>query len=184
MKINRGIYKIINKINGKFYIGSAVNIKKRWSQHKCLLNKNKHGNNKLQNSWNKYGKDSFSFHILCIVDKDENLIPIEQLYLDWYKPYEVNMGYNICKIAGSALGIKRSDEFKKKMSIAAQNMSEEHKKNLSKSLKGRKLGENTKKKISEFQNRNNSWLGKKHSEESKRKMSKSQKKRWNKRLIS
>ncbi len=29
-----GIYKILNKINGKFYIGSAINIEARWRRHR------------------------------------------------------------------------------------------------------------------------------------------------------
>ena len=29
-----GVYKITNKINGKFYIGSSINIKRRWESHK------------------------------------------------------------------------------------------------------------------------------------------------------
>ena len=42
-----GIYKIVNSINNKIYVGSAKNIKKRWSAHKSDLNKNKHHNKHL-----------------------------------------------------------------------------------------------------------------------------------------
>lgn len=28
-----GIYKIVNKINGKIYVGQAKNIKERWKGH-------------------------------------------------------------------------------------------------------------------------------------------------------
>ena len=52
--MNSGIYKILNKINGKFYIGSAVNFKRRFARHKRLLNINCHPNEYLQNAWNKY----------------------------------------------------------------------------------------------------------------------------------
>ena len=48
-----GIYKIINKVNGKYYVGSSLNINKRWSVHKSALSKNKHHNDHLQNAWNK-----------------------------------------------------------------------------------------------------------------------------------
>ena len=37
-----GIYKIINKVNGKYYVGSAKNIRGRWNGHKHLLNRNIH----------------------------------------------------------------------------------------------------------------------------------------------
>jgi len=39
--IKTGIYKILNKINGKVYIGSATDIAKRWRDHKWHLNHNK-----------------------------------------------------------------------------------------------------------------------------------------------
>ena len=38
-----GIYKIVNLINGKVYIGSAVNFEKRWREHRRgLISKNHH----------------------------------------------------------------------------------------------------------------------------------------------
>lgn len=36
------IYKIINKVNGKFYIGSTKDIDKRWYQHYFALKNNCH----------------------------------------------------------------------------------------------------------------------------------------------
>jgi predicted GIY-YIG superfamily endonuclease len=39
-----GIYKITNLLNGKMYIGSAVNVRKRWHQHRHGLRCNKHDN--------------------------------------------------------------------------------------------------------------------------------------------
>ena len=58
-----GIYKITNNINNKFYIGSSKNITKRFKEHKWRLKNNKHPNNKLQNSWNKYGEENFKFEV-------------------------------------------------------------------------------------------------------------------------
>lgn len=64
MEENSGIYLIMNQINGKGYVGQAVNIEERWKQHKYRLNGQYHGNKHLQNAWNKYGKDNFVFIIL------------------------------------------------------------------------------------------------------------------------
>ena len=66
-----GIYKITNVKNGKFYIGSAKDIDRRWWEHKNDLKKNKHKNPKLQHAWDFYGENSFEFIIL------ENVIECE-----------------------------------------------------------------------------------------------------------
>src|SRR5882672_5947475 len=100
-----GIYKITNKINGKFYLGSAINFRKRWNLHKAQLRNNKHDNKHLQHSWNLYGENIFEFIILEICNK-EQLLEKEQLCIDWLKP-----DYNICKsVAKSRLGIKSTPE--------------------------------------------------------------------------
>mgnify|MGYP000355475291 CR=1 FL=1 len=61
---NCGIYLIRNRISEKFYVGSSIDIDRRWTRHIDDLNKNKHHSVKLQNSWNKYGKDNFDFFII------------------------------------------------------------------------------------------------------------------------
>lgn len=97
-----GIYKITNLINDKIYIGSTIHFKKRWDLHKSQLKRQKHKNTYLQNVYNKYGKDNFKFEILAICPK-EYLIKMEQWFIDNMKPE-----YNICKIAGRTIGIKKS----------------------------------------------------------------------------
>jgi group I intron endonuclease len=63
-KIISGIYKIVNKINNDFYVGSSKNINRRWHTHKSTLKYNRHHCIYLQRSWNKYGGQNFSFEIL------------------------------------------------------------------------------------------------------------------------
>lgn len=111
-----GIYQILNINTGKIYIGSAVNISKRQSEHYNLLNRDKHPNRYLQNAWNKYGADSFVFELLETTEFDkDSIVEREQHYLDTLQPFG-NHGYNICTVAYSCLGIKRSVETKRKMS--------------------------------------------------------------------
>lgn len=53
-----GIYLL--KINGKQYVGSSVNIKKRLRRHRTLLRNNKHDNRYLQNLYNKHKTCEYS----------------------------------------------------------------------------------------------------------------------------
>lgn len=110
-----GIYQIINLITNKFYIGSSIDIKARWSIHKHRLNKNKHDNVLLQFAWNKYGSNAFEFKLLELCDK-EDLIKIEQKWLDKTKCYARNIGYNINSLANSVVGLKWSDESRQRFS--------------------------------------------------------------------
>jgi group I intron endonuclease len=88
-----GVYKIINKVNNKYYVGSTSNFKKRWNQHIKLLNRNKHKNDYLQNVWNKYGEKSFEF--IVVEYTDVNLVKIiEQKYLDIAEK-EQDKSYNL-----------------------------------------------------------------------------------------
>lgn len=105
-----GIYWIRNKQNNKIYIGSSKNIRKRFLEHKWALKNNKHLNNRLQNSFNKYGLDSFEFLIILKCHPDM-LIWYEQQFLDQCKP-----DYNIAPNAYSVLGRKHTDKTKKLLS--------------------------------------------------------------------
>lgn len=59
MKIS-GVYML--KINSYYYIGCSTNIKRRVNRHYCELKKQKHHNNILQRSFNKY--NNFNYFIL------------------------------------------------------------------------------------------------------------------------
>ncbi len=73
-----GIYVIKNVKNGKSYIGSAVNLRKRINLHKSELNRNIHHSIKLQNSWNKHGRQYFIYDLVELVPDIKNLIKTEQ----------------------------------------------------------------------------------------------------------
>ena len=111
--MNTGIYSIRNLINNYIYIGSSINLEKRKNHHFRRLLLNKHGNDHLQKSYNKHGKDNFVFEIISYIEDKSKLLEYEQKWLDFFKPE-----YNICKVAGSPLGIIRSDEYKEKQRIA------------------------------------------------------------------
>lgn len=112
-----GIYQITNTINGKIYIGSSVNLKQRFNDHKKLLRHNKHPNKHLQSAWLQYGENNFVFIILEYIEPLSLLIR-EQYYIDLFSSSNNKIGYNISKIAGNSFGTKRSEESKLKMSYA------------------------------------------------------------------
>lgn len=110
-KTTCGIYAIVNRLNGKRYIGSSVNIQGRWRSHKYELCHNKHHSAHLQSAWNKYGADCFDFVVLEVCSVDF-LLSREQHYLDEYLPE-----YNTIRLAGNNLGYRFSDEVKAKMRV-------------------------------------------------------------------
>lgn len=88
------VYYIINKLNGDVYIGSSLEVKKRFNKHKSQLKRGIHHSAILQRAWNKYGEDNFDFIIKDEVEFDL-LIETEQKHIDDTKPK-----YNINQIAG------------------------------------------------------------------------------------
>lgn len=171
------IYTITRVVEGKsdkIYIGSAVDYKKRFNQHKSDLRKGIHVNNYLQNSWNKYGEKAFKFEILEFVEDIDVLIEREQYYLDLYQTFAPYGGFNILKDAGSVLGYKHSEESLKKIKKSSaeyyktnpspfkgKHHTDEAKNGMSKKRKGKQVGED------------NPFFGKTHSKETLEKMSKS-----------
>lgn len=104
--MNTGIYQITNLHNGKAYVGSAVSFRKRWKEHLRQLTNGNHHSAVMQRAWNKYGEGAFEFKKLLVCAKDD-LLWFEQRAIDALKP-----AYNICKIAGSVLGYRHTDEAK------------------------------------------------------------------------
>ena len=64
------------------------------------MKNNKHPNNKLQNSWNKYGEENFKFEVLKETSEDELLIFENKIYKET-KPY-----YNLSPVIMS--GVKKN----------------------------------------------------------------------------
>lgn len=110
--ISSGIYTITNLINNKIYVGSSINLKERIATHKRLLNKNNHHSKKLQNSWNKCGKNNFKFEIIERSCWFKFLIVREQYWIDFYNSY--NNGYNAAPYAKPCVGNSWTEERKLK----------------------------------------------------------------------
>jgi len=104
------IYAIVNTKTFDMYVGSSVDVARRWTRHNHDLRKNIHACRHLQNAYHKYGETAFDWEIIETVDRKEDLIPREQVWLDFFRP-----AYNKRRIADSCLGLKRSPEAREKM---------------------------------------------------------------------
>jgi len=83
--LKSGIYKILNTLNGRIYIGSAKEFKSRWKSHARHLKSGKHSNKYLQNDFNKCGAEAFEFHILELTEGTQEERKLrEQVYIDQY----------------------------------------------------------------------------------------------------
>lgn len=115
-----GVYRWTNKVNGKVYIGSSVDLGKRLGQYYNLsyISSN---NMLISKALIKYGYGNFSLEILEYCDRS-NVLLREQYYLDLFKPE-----YNLLKIAGSNLGYIHTENTLAKMRDSRLNLTEEQK---------------------------------------------------------
>ena len=167
--ITSGIYAITNMENGKIYIGSTVDFDGRWREHKRTLCNSTHFNPYLQHAWNKCGEDVFEFGVLEYLGNLEELALAEQFWIDIYREEGTEL-YNIATPGKACmLGRKHSEESRRKMSrsrkgkssgMLGKKHSEESKCRMSKAHKGKKHSEETRQKM----------RGKEHSEETKNKI--------------
>lgn len=191
------IYLWTNLINGKVYVGQAQNFYERMLKYK----NGRELHRAIGRAINKYGIDNFDISVL---EKDlpcNKLNEREQYWMDYYNSYDLTVGYNVCKIAGTTSGFHHSKKSRKKMSDAkikfykqnkdkllvgeknpmfGKTMSEENKKKMSERLMGNqyakgkhwRLSEETKEKHRQSMLGKQNALGHKHTKETKQKISK------------
>jgi len=139
------IYKVINKINGKVYIGQTTQgLEKRMKQHLYCVKKG-HSSLVLYRAIRKYGQENFSWDIIDYCDSGEELSLQEMYYIKKYKSVEkgYNLYFNVQCQAGKnhpRFGKKHSDETRRKMRRAWKNrpaISDETRKKMSEGQKRR-----------------------------------------------
>lgn len=133
-----GIYKIKNIVNGKVYVGSALNLEKRIKNHIWGLSKNKHRNIILQQAIEKYGVENFYFIILELCEYD-GIAEREKFWIDYYQSYKKQNGYNIQPVPFSNKSNKLSEATKSKIREYQKGRSKTIEHNLKNSIA--KLGE-------------------------------------------
>lgn len=109
------IYKIINQVNNKVYIGCTVSsLEKRFYEHlyRCFKTDYK---SKLYNSIKKYGEENFTIELIeeCDVNK---IYEIEKKYIEQYNSFK--NGLNSTFGGEGCLGYTHSPEIRKKISKA------------------------------------------------------------------
>ena len=156
-----GVYMWINKLSGARYVGSSVDLHRRFQNYFSVLyleGELKKGNSIINNSLLKNGYSNFRLEILEYCSP-KDCLALEQFYLDLFKPE-----YNLLKIAGSSLGYKHTEESLVKMrgrklsdeaiqkvsermvgnthgkGRVGRKLSEEEKENISKRMKGNTYG--------------------------------------------
>jgi group I intron endonuclease len=170
----RGIYKIINAINNKFYVGSAVNFEKRKARHLWRLRRGDHVNKKLQAAWDKYGKTAFVFAFVQEVPETEDLLAAENVWLFEHvgKDYCYNIATDATAPTRGWTGEKNpmwgrtfshTKDAKARIGAASKVrvQSEEEKAKRRETMKGHKVSTATRAKISQtLSGEGNFWYGK------------------------
>ncbi len=121
-----GVYAIVHEPTNRSYIGSAINIKRRFKEHKILLRKGLHHSPYLQNVWNKYGESQFVFKVLKHLESLHEARSLEQAMLDCFYPKVLNA-------SNTATGFPCGDSHHSKkadfhMKFVMQKLSEEERK--------------------------------------------------------
>lgn len=115
------IYLWRNLVNNKIYVGQTQNFYQRVCQYK----RGNDNHRVIGKALLKYGFDNFDISILEKVEI-QNLDEREQYWLDYYKSYDSQIGYNVCKEAGTTRGFQHSENSKKQMSESRKEMFKNH----------------------------------------------------------
>ncbi|MCP4764450.1 MAG: GIY-YIG nuclease family protein [archaeon] len=136
------VYKSTNLENNMYYIGCTYDFKKRIRDHKSKAKTGVKG--RFYDAVRQFGFDSFKWEtILYCEDYDADYYEKEIIKL--YNSTDENKGYNMALGGAGILGVKRSDETRKKISDSKKGKYTGEKSH----LWGKKRSESTRKKISE-----------------------------------
>ena len=130
------VYKVVNRENGKIYVGiTNQGVVTRWHKH-CSDGLYGNSNFPIHNAIRKYGRTSFKVEVIEEVIEDYDQLKKREIYwIKFYKSFDRKIGYNLTlggdgtfgrfhseetkdKIRQKAIGRKRSDETRLKMSMS------------------------------------------------------------------
>ena len=101
IKYKMGVFGIINKVNGKIFIGSSLDLDAIWHAQKLQLDVGIHPNSGLQNDWKEDGPVNFIFEILEEIKQKEDkplenikdVKVLEAMIIEELQPFD-DRGYN------------------------------------------------------------------------------------------
>lgn len=181
--MTQAIYKIVNLVNDKFYVGSTNNQRERFRTHRNKLRRGVHHCAHLQSAWNKYGEEKFAFRVVAHIPDGESLQEAEDRWL------MEHVGKPDCYNAGLRSGAPMRGISKEKHPAFGKPKTEEQKTAISTTLKafyaedynnhprvGKTHSEETKERIRQAKLANPTayWEGKERSEETKAKIADTQ----------
>lgn len=128
MPLQSGIYRIVNCISGKCYVGSTKDFTKRKMRHLYALRHNEHHSSHMQKSFNLYGEDAFKWEIVEEVIPDRILLFERETY--WVQHFQPE--YNASQVSATLLGSKQSPEHirKKAEALKGHDVSKENRQKL------------------------------------------------------
>lgn len=160
------IYLWTNLVNGKKYVGQTTCFHRRMKTYRYT-----YPNAYMEHAVKKHGIDNFD---ITILERDvplDKLDEREQYWLDYYQSYDLDKGYNICKVAGTTKGVTHTEEWCQKHSEWLKDKwatDEEYRKFWQERMSGEKNYFYGK----DFSGELNPMYGKHHSQTTKDKMSK------------
>lgn len=96
-----GVFQVRNKVNGKVFVGTSVNLPAMLNRQQSQLRFGGHPNRELQKDWAEFGPEAFEFEVLDTLapperpdyDPSNDLRALEELWLDKLSPFD-ERGYN------------------------------------------------------------------------------------------
>lgn len=143
-----GIYQIRNIKDNYVYIGQTNErfVRRLWL-HDFLLRNNKHDNINLQNAYNENGEDAFIFETLYVVESKTDLDKLEKECIK--NARKQGVCYNISDGGKGATGVHMTEANRKfhaehnRILNTGKKASEETKKKMSQTKKGKPIKEET-----------------------------------------
>lgn len=102
-KFRMGVFKIVNRSNGKIFLGSSPDPDTAWNSHRFRLKAGMHENSELQKDWLQFGEETFDYEIVEVLEHEEHADPgkelkaLQELMMEALQPFG-DRGYNLKSI--------------------------------------------------------------------------------------